>query len=195
MPLSADDAKPVRYHGLAITLHWVMAVCFLLMLGSGLAMANLNIERSLKFQMFQWHKSLGVLLLLAFFLRLAVRLSVARPALPDSMKPMEKLAAEWGHRALYVMMLAMPMTGWALVSSSKSGLPTIVFGLFEWPHIPAIAGNTDVHATAGEAHELLAYVFMAMIAGHVAAVIKHAMFEKENLLPRMGIGHVKKDAP
>lgn len=182
-----------RYHPLAIFLHWVMAISFLLMLASGLIMTNVELDKSLIFRMYQWHKSLGVLLLCAFVLRLSVRLLVPHPPLPDTMKPFEKKAANIGHWGLYLWMLIVPLTGWIVVSSSSFGLPTIVFGWFEWPHIPGIAGNKVVEESAANAHQWLAYIFIALIGGHVAAVIKHAIFKHENLLPRMGIGRIHKE--
>jgi len=107
------------------------------------------------------------------------------------MKPLEKKAAKAGHWAFYGWMIALPIAGWVMVSSSPYGLPTIVFGWFEWPHIPGIAANEDIEEFAEETHALLAYSFMALIAMHIAAVIKHWLVEKENLLPRMGIGTLK----
>lgn len=184
---------PRRYHGLAITLHWVMAMAFFAMLGSGLAMVHLEFDPSLKFQMFQWHKSLGVLLLLTALLRLLLRLITKQPPLPVSMKLLEKKVAKAGHWAFYVWMLALPIAGWVMVSASPYGLPTIVFGWFEWPHIPNIAGNGTIEESAEEVHAWLAYSFIALIGMHIAAVIKHRIVEKENLLPRMGIGKIKED--
>ena len=174
-----------RYNNVAIALHWVMAISFFLMLGSGLAVEYLDLAKSLKFKMIQWHKSLGVLLLAAFVIRLGWRLLHKPPALPATIHGVEAIAAKLGHAALYVCMLAVPLTGWAMVSSSPYGLPTIVFGWFTWPHIPGIAGNDAVSGAAKTAHWLLAWAFLLCIAGHVAAVIKHAVLDKENLLPRM----------
>ncbi len=184
-------AAPQRYHALAIALHWVMALAFLCMLASGLTMTEEGLlNQSQRFALYQWHKSLGVLLLGAFVLRLAVRLLARVPALPGHMKPLERKAAALGHFALYAVMLAMPLSGWLMVSASPYGLPTIVFGWFEWPHVPNVAANHAVEEAANEAHELLAYFFMALIGVHVAAVVKHAKFDRINLLPRMGIGRV-----
>lgn len=179
----------VRYHRLAIALHWVMALCILLMLASGFIMAQRDLlEKTLRFSLFQWHKSLGVLLLCAVGLRLFIRLRFAPPPMPESIKPGERRAAHAGHWLLYALMVLMPLTGWAIVSSSSTGLPTIVFGLFEWPHLPGIAGNHDAHEAAEEVHEILAWILILAVAGHVAAVIKHRVIDKENLLPRIGIG-------
>lgn len=174
-----------RYTTVAIILHWVMAIAFFLMLGSGLVMEYLPISKSLKFNMYQWHKSLGVLLLMAFVLRLGWRVFHKPPALPISFRGLEAFAAKAGHIALYICMLAVPLSGWVMVSASVYGLPTMVFGWFEWPHIPGIAGNTFISDMSKEAHWILAWFFGLCIAGHIAAVIKHLVIDKENILPRM----------
>lgn len=180
-----------RYNLVAITLHWVMALAFFAMLGSGVAMVNFEIDLSFKFKLYQWHKSLGVLLLLTFFIRIGWRLFHKPPALPSAMKSLDMKAAKWGHWGLYTLMIALPLSGWVMVSSSPYGLPTIVFGWFEWPHINAITGNDFINGLSKSAHEILGWIFMAMIAAHIGAVAKHYIFEKINLLPRIGIGRTK----
>ena len=174
-----------RYTSVAIILHWVMGLSFILMLASGLTMEYLDIPKSLKFNMYQWHKSLGLLLLAAFFLRIGWRLFHKPPRLPDNMPGLEQLAAKGGHWALYLFMIAVPLSGWAMVSSSPYGLPTIIFGWFEWPHLPNIAGNETINSVARTSHWMLAWVFGLFILGHIAAVVKHYVFEHENLLTRM----------
>lgn len=180
---------PLRYHGITVALHWLMALSFFVMLTSGFVMSNAeSLEPSIKFKLYQWHKSGGVLLLLAFFVRLGMRLWRAAPILPASFKKLDIVAAKWGHWGLYGLMIAMPVTGWVIVSSSGYGLPTLVFNWFEWPHIPGLAGNKMLRSIAGQAHLILAFVFAFMIAAHVAAVVKHALKDKVNLLPRMWWG-------
>ena len=175
-----------RYDAVAMTLHWVMAIAFFLMLGSGLALEFIEtIPKSLAFSMIQWHKSLGLILLVAFFIRIGWRLFHRPPALPASIKQLDKIAAKSGHWALYLMMIALPLSGWVMVSSSPYGLPTFIFGWFEWPHIPAIQGNDMVNDASKEAHEIMAWVFIGLIALHIAAVIKHFLIDRENLLKRM----------
>lgn len=194
MPQLRENKKsaPFKYNNLAIVLHWVMAACFFVMLGSGFIMANFEINQLLKFQIYQWHKAGGVILLLAVILRLSWRLiSGFRgqiPALPSNLTTFEQWAAKLGHWGLYALMFAIPVSGWAMVSSSVYGLPTIVFGLFEWPHIPGIAENERLEKIAKFAHLCLAILFALMILIHVAAVIKHALKDKINLIPRMWWG-------
>lgn len=192
-----NKVTPERYNLVAVILHWVMALAFFGMLFSGFLMTDhlefigLSLEQSDKFKLFQIHKSTGLILLVAFILRLGWRLFHPTPAMPESMPKAEKMAAKAGHWALYFWMFALPMTGWVMVSSSSYGLPTLIYGLFEWPHLPGIAGNKQVNGASSEAHELLAYAFMALIAGHILAVIKHLVIDKENLIARMWVG--KKD--
>jgi cytochrome b561 len=175
-----------RYNAIAIILHWVMAISFILMLGSGLVMTEDDLlDKSMQFTLYQWHKSLGVLLLIAFFLRLTIRLIFKPPVLPHQFIKWERVAAHAGHWGLYALMIAIPLAGWVMVSSSVYGLPTIVFGMFEWPHIPDIAGNQSIEDLAKEIHEILAYALMAMIAMHIGAVVKHSIKDKINLLTRM----------
>ncbi len=174
-----------RYHSAAIILHWVMAVAFILMLGSGLVLEYAELQQQFKFQLFQWHKSLGVLLVIAVALRLAVRLWQKPPALPASFRHWEAVAAHLGHAGLYALMIVMPLSGWVMVSSSPYGMPTIVFGLFEWPHLPGLAANAAINGAAKTAHWLGAWAFLALLAAHIGAVAKHTVCERENLLTRM----------
>lgn len=181
--------KPAdRYAGIAVALHWVMALAILLMLASGFVMAYGDLGQSLKFRLYQWHKSLGVLLLVSVAFRILLRLVLKAPALPGFMPAWEARAARAGHLALYLLMVAMPVTGWIVVSASVFGLPTIVFGLFEWPHVPGIAGDAAVESAAKGAHFWLAILIAATIAGHVAAVFKHIVIDRENILARMWWG-------
>lgn len=189
-----------RYNSGAILIHWVMAIAFFMMLASGILMTYVDIGQSLKFQMYQWHKSGGVLLLMAFGLRLMWRWISDIPELPNHFSNLEKTAAKSGHWALYAFMILMPLTGWLMASSSAFGLPTIVFGWFTWPHIqdvptlfglspwPGIAGNEALETLAKNAHFFLAIFFGITIATHIAAVIKHARVDNENLLTRMWWG-------
>lgn len=174
-----------RYNGFAIIVHWLMAVGFFLMLGSGIFMVYFEIDKSLQFNIYQWHKSGGVLLLFSFLLRITIRLASTAPELPETLSRSERLAAKIGHIALYALMLLVPLSGWLMVSASVIGLPTIVFGLFEWPHIYAIEADETLENLAKTLHLILTITFGLLIAGHIAAVIKHAIIDKENLLVRL----------
>jgi len=165
-------ARP-RYHGVAIALHWLIALALLFMFASGLYMVNADISKAQQYQWFQTHKSAGVLLLWAIVARVLVRWLIPVPALPAELRPAEQRAARWGHLLLYVAMILMPLSGWLMVSASAFGLPTIVFGWFEWPHIPGVSRNKAIETFARTGHEIIAMGFALLIVVHLAAVIKH----------------------
>jgi cytochrome b561 len=174
-----------RYNSLTILLHWSMALGFITMLSSGFAMVNLALEKSLQFNLYQWHKAGGVFLLLAFCVRLLTRFMLYYPPFPSSFSKLDLQLIKLGHWAFYGIMLVMPLTGWIMVSASIYGLPTIVFGWFEWPHLPNLQGNEGVESLAKNAHFLLALAFGGLILVHISAVFKHYFKDGINLLPRM----------
>ncbi len=174
-----------RYHSVAIILHWLMAVAFILMFISGLLMVHSDLAASFRFELYQWHKALGILLLLAISLRFTWRLLKPPPALPATFTKLERQAAKIGHWSLYTLMVFMPFSGWVMVSSSSYDLPTSIFGWFEWPHLPGLAEQATVETLAKNAHWFLAMVFALLIALHLAAVIKHTFFDKKRILRRM----------
>jgi cytochrome b561 len=174
---------PVRYHTLIIILHWLMVAAIAGMFLSAWSLEYLSPQW--KFTVIQWHKSLGVLILLAATARLAIRLSTISPRLPKGIVAWEKLAARLGHIALYLLMFAVPLAGWLMVSSSPYGLPTIVFGWFTWPHIPGVEMNKLINEWSYSAHELLGYALIATIGAHVLGTVKHFVKDNINLLPRI----------
>ena len=181
----------LRYHPVAISLHWLMALCILAQLASGLWMSDAISDpasRKLAYQVYQWHKAMGLCVLVLACLRLAWRVSHPAPPLPHGMKPFEKLAAHATHGLFYVAMITIPLLGWAMVSSSPYGLPTMIFGLFEWPHLPwfaDLANKKQLNEWFEEAHELAAYALIGLLALHVAAVAKHQFIAKDHIIRRM----------
>ncbi len=112
-----------------------MALGFLALIVIGLSMTHLGFAPMTKFKLYQLHKSIGVTILLLALCRLGWRLTHRPPPLPD-MPPLQRFAAEAGHVLLYALMLALPLTGWALVSASPLNLPTVLYGVIPWPHLP-----------------------------------------------------------
>ena len=96
-------------------------------------------SQALAFHAYQWHKSLGLVILALSLVRLVGGLPIP-PPLPVAMTSIERAVAKITHGLFYVLTLGMPLVGWAMVSASPLGLPTMVFGLFEWPHIGWLAG-------------------------------------------------------
>lgn len=177
-----------RYTSVAIALHWLIALSIIGLLIMGLTMTQKGLlPQQLQFQMFQWHKSLGLSVLALSLLRLVWRLLHKPPALPAHMPLWEKMAAKGTHFLFYVLMIVLPLSGWVLVSTSSWGLPTIWFGLFEWPHLPLaeIANKDGINHTASDAHEWLAYLLMGLLALHIGAALKHYFIDRDDVVSHM----------
>jgi cytochrome b561 len=185
---------PQKYSGIAIGLHWLMALGVFAALGIGLTMKQAHVAPKLMFQLFQLHKSIGVTLLLLVVLRLAWRALRRPPPLPETVPPLERVAAQAGHASIYVFLVALPLTGWAMVSVSPLNIPTVLYGFIPWPHLPWFADIEDRKAAETllkTIHDTGAFIFIALIAGHIAAALRHAL--KGDLpLARMGLGRLKK---
>jgi cytochrome b561 len=176
-----------RYDAVAITLHWLIALGILALVAIGLAMTHLTLSPLLKFQLYQLHKSIGITMLPAVFLRVAWRLSHPPPALP-ALPPLEKAAAESMHAVLYLLILVQPLTGWALVSVSPFNLPTILYGIVPWPHLPFLATLADkapVEAAVKFVHGKLGWGLLASILLHAGAALRHHFILRDEILQRM----------
>jgi cytochrome b561 len=178
---------PARYHAVAIVLHWVIALGLLTLIVMGLAMTHLALPAMAKFQLYQLHKSIGVTVLLAVLLRILWRATHRPPPLP-ALPPLEKAAAEGTHGLLYVLMLAIPLTGWALVSVSPFNLPTVLYGLVPWPHLPVLPELPDkaqVEPVVKFIHGKLAWALAALVALHAGAAFRHHFVLRDGVLHRM----------
>ncbi len=169
-----------RYTITAISLHWLMALAFFAMLGLGFYMTSLSLSPT-KLQLYSWHKWVGVSVFLLAVLRLVWRASHRPPALPQSMSPAAKALAHLGHWALYFFMFAIPLSGWLM--SSAMGFQTVWFGVLPLPDL--IDKNKELASFFAAAHLYLNVAFIATIAGHIIAALKHQFINKDNLLARM----------
>lgn len=175
-----------RYHGLAIVLHWAMALGLLFMIGSGLYMVNADIPKADQFKLYQIHKAAGVVILLAFILRLLNRTLFKPPPLPASIPQAEQRLAKLGHVGLYFLMFLVPFSGWVMVSASPFGLPTFVFvDWIKWPHIPGIARNKEIESLANSVHWYGFIAVTVFVVTHIGAVVWHRKKQGTNLLGRM----------
>lgn len=162
----ANSPSPARYHGAAITLHWLLAALLVFQFALGLRLDE--VPGPLKFTAFQFHKSIGITILLLSLTRLALRLMLPRPA--ELGEGLQQLAGRVTHWAFYGVMLLVPLSGWIIVSTAKVKVPTVLFGVVPWPHLPLPALFNDPAALA---HTVLAWALPALIVLHVAAVIYH----------------------
>ncbi len=189
-----------RYTAVAIVLHWAIAFAILFNIPLGLwmhARAEANDVSEGVFRAFQLHKSIGLTVLALSVLRIFWRLTHAQPPLPAHMPTWEKRTARATHFLFYVVMLALPLTGWLYVSAGWSihtdhalVVPTRYFGLF---HVPDLFGlsraDDEVRASAAFAslkvHWALGWTTLALATLHVAAALKHQFFDRDAVMAQM----------
>jgi len=128
------------------------------------------------------HKSLGVVILVLALIRLAVRLRCGAPSLPAALPEPMKLAAHLSHYAFYLLMIGMPLIGWAMLSAA--GYPVVVFG---GVHLPAVVPQSArLHSLLWSIHFYLAFMFFAVILLHIAAALFHALVRRDGVFEAMG---------
>jgi cytochrome b561 len=190
--------RPSRYTLVAIILHWVMAIGILALAGIGLAMTHLKLDPLKLFQLYQLHKSIGITILLAAILRLVWRLANRPPALPSSMTQLARKAAEGSHFLLYFFLIALPLTGWALVSASVLEIPTVLYGVVPWPHLPLLStldNKKPVEDALKLVHAYGAWALLALVAGHAGAALHHHFIAKDDVLSRILPGGRNRSTP
>jgi len=127
------------------------------------------------------HKSFGITILALALLRLAWRLRNPTPLLPGTLKPYERALARITHLMLYVLLFAMPLSGWTM--SSARGFPVSWFHLFQLPDL--VPKNKALYEALLTTHSTLAAVLAAVVALHVAGALKHHFIHKDDVLRRM----------
>ena len=166
-----------NYSRTAIILHWTIAAALAFQLSVGWSLEALGQKG---FALYQLHKSIGILVLVLTLARILVRLFKARPASAEG--GWEGTLAKIVHIGLYGFMLLAPLTGWALVSTAKIKVPTLLFGTIPLPHLPL---PPVAHGAAEGAHGLLAWVGLALFALHFAGAIRHHLLLRDGLIWRM----------
>jgi len=142
-----------RYSKVAIALHWLIALLIIGQLAGGKIMMAMD-GSPLKFELFQLHKSFGIVILLLSLLRLGWRLTHKAPPLPNTMPPHEKLAAKISHIGFYGLMIGIPLAGWAMVSAAPIRITTKLFDVVKWPDMPLIERSETMEKVFAQTHEI-----------------------------------------
>jgi cytochrome b561 len=167
-----------RFTPLQRTLHWLMAICILAMLFVGVGMVSTVRQDYLS--LVSIHKPLGIVILVLALIRVVVRLMYGAPPLPASMPESMKLAAHLSHLAFYLLMIALPLIGWGMLSAAD--YPVVVAGI----HLPAILPHSNrLHTLLWDAHRILALCFFALIVLHLAAALLHALVRRDGVFRAM----------
>jgi len=187
--MTARDTQ-LRYGNVAMTLHWIIAALLIINLGLGLSMASLPRTAPNLGLIVMLHKSTGLTILVLSVLRLVWRLMNPWPPLPQNLSPALRALARTTHVLFYVMIIGIPLTGWAMVSASPRQSPIMWYGLFEWPKIAFLTNlaadqKRPVTGMLAETHELLAFLTIALIVLHVAGALYHHFIHRDQVLKRM----------
>lgn len=169
-----------RWGAVSQSLHWLIVALVLVMAWLGLTMTELpNTPR--KVETYALHKSIGLGILALMLLRLGWRLYAGAPRpVPGTPGWQHRLAAAT-HGGMYLLLLAIPFSGWVI--NSASGFPLRWFGLFR---VPQLATRDQALEELAEAwHEWLFWALVAMVLVHAAAAIWHHLFRQDATLARM----------
>jgi len=171
---------PARYGAVAQAFHWVIAALIVIQF----VLANLADDLpagARKLELLARHKSFGMTVFMLAILRLLWRLKNPPPALPSAMTPRERLVVRGTHIAFYVLLFAMPLTGWMM--SSAKNYSVSWFGLFTWPNL--IGKSHSAFKLLQATHEALSDVLIAIAVLHILAALKHHFWDKDDVLRRM----------
>lgn len=196
----ATRAAAERYTSVAIVLHWAIAFAILFMLPLGFWMheqAEDGNTSQAVFNAYQLHKSVGFTILVLSLVRLGWRLANPPPALPPHMPGWERFIAKTTHWLFYALMIGLPLSGWLFVSAGWSihddaplAVPTRWFNLFGIPHLFGLERASaevreDVADIAFNTHAILAWAILGLAVAHVAAALKHHLFDRDAVLAHM----------
>lgn len=176
-----------QYTAAAKTLHWLLAflIGFMLLLG-WMMTTDILLDGPGKLVALHLHESLGMIILGLGVLRLMWRLTNSPPLLPASTPRWARIAAHITHVILYILLIAMPLVGWMMISTMPHNV--LFFGLFPIPNLPVLPellNKKDVRAVLENIHWILAWVVVGFVALHAGAALKHHFIERDAILLRM----------
>lgn len=169
-----------RYNTTALALHWLMALLIFAAFPLGIYMRDLPLSPG-KLQLYSYHKWLGITLLGLAIMRVFWRITHQPPPLPPDTPDWERRASQATHAMLYVLLLAVPLSGW-LMSSAK-GFQTVWFGLIPLPDL--VEKNKALGDGLAITHQGLNLILLLLLLLHLAAVIKHQWIDRDSILARM----------
>ncbi len=182
-----------RYTGPAVLLHWLIAAGVIANVALAWIWPHLA-DASVR-PAIDTHKSIGITVLGLAIMRLLWRLGHRPPPLHPGLPDWEKNAAHTVHWLFYLLIFAMPLTGWIMDSAYKDAAshPMQLYGLVPWPRIGAImhlapAVRDGVHDRFGAAHVALSYLVYGLFVLHVGGALKHQWLDRQRELQRMWFG-------
>ena len=179
MNLRPSDVK--HYSGTAVALHWLIALLIVCGFYIGWIMTDIPGFTPTKLKYFSWHKWIGVTVFVLAVARVLWRATHRAPALDSATPAWQKAAAHLVHGLLYVLMLAIPLSGYFY--SSAAGIQVVYLGIVPLPTF--IGPDQALKAILRTVHVLLNYTLLALVGMHVLAALKHQFVDRDGLLARM----------
>lgn len=164
-----------RYSNVSIAIHWAVAALVVANVVIAIAMPN---DRSL----FPWYKSISIAVLLLTLLWIGWRLTHPWPRFPDSVPGWERIFARSVYIAFYVMLLAVPLLGWATMSAGRG--TGEIFGFIQWFDLP-VGKSPELRDRLAGIHEAAVYFLLLLVFIHVAGALKHQFFDEDVVFHRM----------
>lgn len=165
-------------------LHWLMAIIFIAAWLIGFYSGNFlsyDTDGSFKGQVITLHKNIATIIIFLVVIRIFWRYTHPAPELPATMTPLMKKLAHLGHLALYLVLLALPITG--CLFSWSAGHPAPVLYLFNLPTL--VQEDPDILAIVKPLHIYISWAAGLLLAGHILAALKHHFIDKDNVLRSM----------
>lgn len=174
-----------HYNKGAAAFHWLTALLVLTQIYVGFVFADME-RGDGRTLWFDWHKTIGVTILLLSLARLGWRIAYTPPGLPLTLPMWERVASRINHAAFYIVLVGLPLTGWMYISTGKPALTsdtTSLIGGLAWPFIPGLP--RALHEKFEETHVLLVWLTLALLALHGAAALKHQFIDRGDVAGRM----------
>ena len=176
-----------RYPLVQRALHWVIALMVLGALAVGGTLGYLGFQgtvetfgQAMTNMLYKYHKTAGVLILFAMIVRIVVKLRLGKPDYAVPLTSFEKSASGAVHGLLYVLLLAMPITGW--LATGAGGFPV---EFFDWKLPPIVGKDKDLASLLFTAHMAISFAIVGLLALHIGAALKHGIVKKDGVLQRM----------
>lgn len=178
------------YGSVAVAFHWTIAILVVANICLGLYFPDLPRSDPNLFTLAQIHKSIGLTVLVLSLARVGWRLVHPVPPLPADMNPALKLLARGTQFLLYVLIVAIPLSGWIMVSASRVGIATPYFFLFDWPNLPffdgmALHDKIAAHEQWVTIHVVLAWSAIVLVPLHVCGALYHLFIRRDVVVKRM----------
>ena len=179
-PLTAA-ARDARYGRVASALHWLIGIALLGQITFGFLLDEIAPRNTPpRAGVINLHKSFGITLAVLIALRIGWRLTHRAPAPLAALPAWQQRASTLGHRALYACMVVMPLSGYTASNFSKYGVKFFGFALAPWG-----VDNPAIYKVFNLIHIGTAYVFTALIVGHIAMALKHAWIDRNGVMARV----------